>query len=126
MKALINPSNNLVLEVVETSFEVASPLFWVDCESTIVANQYVYINGQFSVYVPTPPTAEENKKRASELLYETDWTTIPDIADPALSNPYLTNQAEFITWRSQVRAIAVNPVEGENLFSPKPQAQWSS
>jgi hypothetical protein len=43
-----------------------------------------------------------------------------------MSNPYLINQAEFISWRSGVRAIAVNPIAGDNVFTPKPQEQWSS
>lgn len=73
------------------------------------------------------PTQEENakascKQQASALLYETDWTTIPDVADPA-NTPYLTNQAEFIAWRSQVRALAVNPVV-DPVFPPKPNEIW--
>jgi len=35
------------------------------------------------------------KQEASRLLYETDWTTIADVADPAVSNPYLMNQSAF-------------------------------
>jgi hypothetical protein len=62
------------------------------------------------------------KKQASELLYETDWTTIPDVADSA-NTPYLTNQAEFITWRSQIRALAINPVV-DPVFPPKPNEVW--
>ena len=65
---------------------------------------------------------EECKAKASALLYETDWTTIPDVADPA-NSPYLTNQAEFISWRSQIRQLAVNPVVNP-VFPPTPQAVW--
>jgi hypothetical protein len=79
--------------------------------------------------VPPPPyvpTAEDNKNTAVNLLTQTDWTTIPDVADPALSNPYLTNQAEFITFRNQVRAIAINPVAGNINFPTTPTEIWSS
>lgn len=62
------------------------------------------------------------KKQASELLYETDWTTIPDVADPA-NSPYLTNQAEFIAWRSEIRKLAINPIV-DPVFPPTPQATW--
>jgi hypothetical protein len=62
------------------------------------------------------------KQQASELLYETDWTTIADVANPA-NTPYLTNQADFIAWRSQVRALAVNPV-ADPVFPPKPNEIW--
>ena len=65
------------------------------------------------------------KEQASGLLYKTDWTTIPDVADPTKSNPYLTNQAEFIAYRSQVRQLAVNPVENPT-FPPVPKAQWGT
>jgi hypothetical protein len=84
-----------------------------------------YENGQFIPYVAPPPTAEENKQRAVNALQQTDWTTIADVADPALSNPYLTNQAEFFAYRSALRAIAVNPTTGDLTWPTKPQEQWS-
>jgi hypothetical protein len=62
------------------------------------------------------------KEQASALLYETDWTTIPDVADPA-NSPYLKNQADFIAWRSQIRALAVNPVANP-VFPTKPNEVW--
>lgn len=77
-----------------------------------------------ALWIPTEETySKENcKKEASALLYETDWTTIPDIADSS-QTPYLTNQAEFIAWRSQIRALAVNPV-ADPVFPPTPEAIW--
>jgi hypothetical protein len=85
-----------------------------------------YENGQFIPYVGPPPTAEENKQRAVSLLQQTDWTTIADVGNPEMANPYLVNQAAFISWRSQVRAIAVNPIAGAGVIPPKPQEEWSS
>lgn len=64
------------------------------------------------------------KKQASLLLYETDWTTIPDITNTA-NDPYLTNQADFIAYRNTVRKLAVNPVANP-IFPVIPTAQWSS
>lgn len=64
------------------------------------------------------------KSQASQLLYETDWTTIPDVANPA-NNPYLMNQADFIAYRNTVRQLAVNPVVNP-VFPTQPTAQWSS
>lgn len=77
-----------------------------------------------ALWIPTQETVAKQscKQQASALLYETDWTTIPDVADPA-NTPYLTNQAEFIAWRSQVRALAVNPVV-DPVFPPKPTEIW--
>lgn len=62
---------------------------------------------------PPPPTPEEiqaqNKAEAITRLQSTDWAATVDIADPQYSNPYLANQDAFLSYRSQVRAIAVNP-----------------
>jgi hypothetical protein len=65
------------------------------------------------------------KAQATALLQATDWTTIPDVANPSASNPYLINQGAFIAWRSQVRALAVNPVANP-VFPAQPTEQWSS
>jgi hypothetical protein len=77
---------------------------------------------------PLPPTdaelIDDCKATASNLLYQTDWTTIPDVASPA-NNPYLTNQAEFIAYRNTIRGYAVNPVTNP-VFPTVPTAQWSS
>ena len=65
------------------------------------------------------------KQQASQLLYETDWTTIADVADPTKSNPYLLNQAEFTAYRSSLRQLAVYP-EAAPVWPVKPVEQWSS
>lgn len=75
---------------------------------------------------PPPDYKEVNKMLASQLLSNTDWTSIPDVSNPELSNPYLMNQAEFISWRSQVRAIAVNPPTTPADFPTQPTEQWSN
>mgnify|MGYP003339290988 FL=1 len=67
----------------------------------------------------------ECKNQASKLLYQTDWTSIPDVADPAVSNPYLMNQSAFLAYRSQVRQLAVTPVANP-VWPTMPTAQWSS
>ncbi len=73
---------------------------------------------------PQPPTPEQNKILASSLLSETDWTTIPDVADATKSNPYLGNTAEFLTYRNILRNIAIDPPAGEVQWPTKPIAQW--
>jgi len=69
--------------------------------------------------------AQQNKTTAVNILNATDWTSIADVADPEKSNPYLINQAEFIAYRSTVRAIAVNPTF-DAVFPDAPTEQWSS
>lgn len=62
------------------------------------------------------------KETASALLYDTDWTTIADVANP-VNSPYLANQADFIIYRNQVRKLAVTPVT-DPVFPPKPDQVW--
>lgn len=69
--------------------------------------------------------AKQNcKSQAQEILYKTDWTTIPDIALPE-NNPRLLNQQEFIVYRNTIRGYAVNPVV-DPVFPTAPTEQWSS
>jgi hypothetical protein len=79
---------------------------------------------------PPSPTPEEiqsiNKNAASKLLYDTDWTTIADVSNPALSNPYLSNVSAFITYRNQVRQTAINPPTILVTFPTVPAAQWTT
>lgn len=67
-----------------------------------------------------------NKSSAESLLQETDWTATVDIANPQYSNPYLTNQDAFLSYRSQVRQIAINPPVVVDVWPVKPDEVWSS
>ena len=101
-------------------FNKSSKEIFDDC----VAGKY----GEIAEYVPPPPyvpTAEKNKEIAISLLQQTDWVNQPDVIDVSL-NPHLLNHAEFITYRSALRNIAVNPTDGFINFPTKPQEQWSS
>jgi hypothetical protein len=85
--------------------------------------------GSIAEFVPPPPyvpTAEDNKTIAVNLLTQTDWATIADVANPNISNPYLTNQQEFYDFRNIVRAIAINPVAGNLTWPQTPVATWSN
>lgn len=73
---------------------------------------------------PVPPTAEANKATASNLLRASDWVTESDVIDPTRS-PYLTNQSDFLDYRSQVRQIAVYPVAGDLTWPVLPKAIWA-
>ena len=63
--------------------------------------------------------------QAKAILQETDWTSIADVGDSTKANPYLVNQAAFISYRSTVRNLAVNPVV-DPVFPTAPTEQWSS
>lgn len=85
------------------------------------------VAGPVAPYVPPAPrinTAAQNKAEAERRLAATDWVNQPDVYDPA-NTPHLTNRDAFITYRSQVRAIAVNPTEGNLNWPTEPTATWS-
>jgi hypothetical protein len=123
------PSNLRALQWEETSGwlefwdkqneDISSLPSWVDCCLAVwtVANTPV---------PPSPPTAEQNKQTAITLLQQTDWTTIPDVSDPAKSNPYLSNVNDFVTYRNAVRQYAINPVLGDITWPAIPQEVWTS
>lgn len=82
--------------------------------------------GSIADYVPYVNTAEDNKVIATQLLSQTDWTTIADVGNPELSNPYLSNQAEFIAFRNKIRPIAINPIPGNLTWDTTPTAIWKT
>jgi hypothetical protein len=83
--------------------------------------------GKVAPYVPpAPPSAETNKKTAISKLQATDWVATVDISNPEISSPYLTNQNAFLTYRSQIREYAVNPVVGNIDWPTEPNAIWSN
>ena len=69
---------------------------------------------------------QDNKQQAKDLLAQTDWTTIADVTNPALSNPYLANSADFIDYRNQLRTIVFNPPNTEIVFPVIPVEDWQS
>ena len=76
--------------------------------------------------LPVPPTAEENKQTATNKLKATDWTTIPDVADPLKSNPYLSNAQDFVVYRNAVRQHAIYPIAGDINWPTIPQEVWTT
>jgi len=108
------------------SFE--NPIIAVQNDTASIG--WKYIDGQFvNPYVPPAPTSEELialcKSTAIGILQATDWTAANDVGNSQLSNPYLVNQAEFISYRSAIRSLAVNPVLNPT-FPTAPTEQWSS
>ena len=77
------------------------------------------------LWIPTQEADSKsaNKATASQLLANTDWTTIADVASPT-NNPYLGNQAEFIAYRNVIRAIAVYPPAGDIIWATPPTEVW--
>jgi len=69
--------------------------------------------------------AQVNKQKAKDLLAQTDWTTIADVSDPARSNPYLANAADFVIYRNALRTIVFNPTY-DAVFPTIPVEDWQS
>jgi len=118
-------SNRIVLNSIVATLEEAETAFpdqtWAECPDWVGIGE--------SIDTPKPPywgepTADENKSTASSLLSATDWTTIADVGNPQLSNPYLANQAEFLTYRNAVRQYAVYPVAGNITWPILPTENW--
>lgn len=100
----------------------ALPDWAVTCEQEWQTANYNHNN-------PPSPTEKELldkcKSFATAYLQQTDWTAIPDVADPLKSNPYLMNQSDFVAYRSAVRNLAVNPVV-DPVWPTLPTEQWSN
>lgn len=90
------------------------------------APEWSYVAGDPPPYPSPTEIQQENKNIAVQLLQQTDWTCTVDINNPLYSNPYLMNQDAFLAYRSQVRAVAVNPPTTPAVFPPMPNEVWSS
>lgn len=99
-------------EVVTTRGDVA-----YDVNENLVSYDPVYVQDYANVLACSD--------QAKTILTATDWTSIPDVGSSTASNPYLVNQAAFIAYRSQIRALAVNPVANP-VWPVQPTEQWSS
>lgn len=80
--------------------------------------------GQIADYVALVVTADQNKGQATALLAATDWVNQPDVYDESLT-PHLLNRSEYLTYRSQLRAIAIAPTAGALDWPTQPTPQWS-
>ena len=76
--ALISPdeqiySNGAVIgtriaDVADVQFAVAAPLTWVQCDDTVVADQYYYSTNNQIVAVPAPPPPPKPKSNTGPTV----------------------------------------------------------
>ena len=83
------------------------------------------VAGPIKPYVEPIASSEQNKIKAEFYLTKTDWVNNHDVYDTSVT-PHLTNREEFILYRSKIRQIAINPVEGDLNWPIEPQAIWSN
>jgi hypothetical protein len=75
---------------------------------------------EYLVQNPPPPTPDEIKAKikseAESLLQQSDWTMLQDVE--------LLNKTEWAKYRSQLRAIALNP-QVDSAFPDRPPEVWA-
>jgi hypothetical protein len=129
---------NLAGNTLVTVTSQSEPTYDPATQTISLASQPTLVDGQWVlVWTVSQMTPEElaayqaqvmanNKAQAQQLLQATDWVEMPSVTNPA-NTPHLTNQADFITYRTAVRAIAVNPPTTVVTTWPTlPAAQWST
>jgi hypothetical protein len=126
------------LELGVFPLQIVTPPYHDPLTQALVLADAVLVNGVWTqVYEVVELSPEQiayneeqarqaNKTQATALLQQTDWTCTVDITNPQYSNPYLANQDEFLTYRSQVRQVAVNPPVEPVTFPPQPDEVWAS
>ena len=121
-----NIINNLVTDVWEVPYlNCYGDLYNLVEAPANVTVGWGYVDNKFIAPAPIPEQIQaQNKTDAIALLSQTDWTATVDISNPQYSNPYLANQDEFLTYRSSVRAIAVNPPTTPAIFPAVPVEVW--
>ncbi len=91
--------------------------------SQVIAGDF----GSIEPYVPPPPhiaSAEENKIEAERRLAATDWVNQPDVYDTSIT-PHLSNRNEYLSYRSAIRSIMINSVDGNIDWPIEPIAIWN-
>lgn len=61
---------------------------------------------------------QANKEQASQLLFESDYTDLPNTADK------IVNLQEILAYREALRVIAINPPVTVNTWPTRPATVW--
>lgn len=115
--------NSIVINVALAEKEFAESQGWILLEEGFTIGDS-YQNGQF--IKNSDKVKQKNKNLAQELLLDTDWTATVDISNPQYANPYLTNQQQFLEYRSLLRQIVLNPPDTDFQWPIRPKEIWSN
>ena len=113
MKLYLSPTNQVYAYEDDGSQDYLIPSDYVPITQT-----------EADAIIAAETPADQNKATAIGLLEQTDWTQIPSVSDPALSNPYLGNKLAFDQYRNAVRQYALYPVSGKIVWPVAPQENW--
>jgi hypothetical protein len=107
--------NTVVENIVSAEADTAEASWVLVPEGVLVQIGWLYENGSFTA---PQATAEWNETEAKTLLEESDWTQLQDVG--------LTQDcvSSFATYRAALRAIAVNPTEGDKSWPDKPSVVY--
>lgn len=75
--------------------------------------------------VRTAAKKADNKRIAKLKLQETDWCELSSVRDTTQPT-HLTNGAAYDSYRTQLRAIAVNPPEVVQSWPVCPESVWAT
>jgi hypothetical protein len=122
-------TNNKIWGFDDTQADLV-PVGAVSIPTTYTSDQYPYItliNGTINFNSTAYTAALQADKlaackvQAQILLQATDWVTLSDVTT---GNPKLTNQSDFLSYRSTVRALFITPVVSP-IWPALPTAQWA-
>ena len=115
--------NSIIINVVLAEKEFAESQGWILLEEGFTIGD-LYENGQFIKNLDR--IKQKNKNLAQQILLDTDWTATVDISNPQYANPYLTNQQQFLEYRSLIRQIILNPPDTDFQWPIRPKEIWSN
>lgn len=127
MKALISPmQDDFVVEIKANNktFEVAEPLYWIDCSSDIKAYEFKYKNGSFVPFTPLPviPTVVSMRQARLALLQSGLLNNVNLAIEQASEQDKITweyatevNRADSLV-QNMATALQLSETDLDNLF----------
>ena len=94
---------------------------WPDCPDNFNKNDmWQWHYSREGIFIKTIISKEENKTKAKQLIADTDWSVLEDVG--------LTDKSkdDYVSYRTYIRNIIKNPVEGDVSWPDVPVAEFKS
>ena len=124
MWALVDPDDFKLYDVSPNAYATTSGAKWVewlDCPDNFNKDDmWQWHYSREGVFIKTIISKEENKTKAKQLIADTDWSVLEDVG--------LTDKSknDYISYRTYIRNIIKNPVEGDVSWPDVPVAEFKS